>query len=177
VTKRSGEISRFVYFIEAGKGGDIKIGVANDVDRRMRSLQSATTKTLRLIVAIPGDQADERGLHRRFNHERLNGEWFKSRGDVRSFVDTLLAMPEVDRIASIKHAAVPNPKTKRQNMRERRRPWLKYGPNQLHALFHVNDGSTGIYLSQEAEELMAAYRRERHRFGLRDDDRHVPHGI
>lgn len=66
-----------VYFVQAGEGGPIKIGVSGDVKTRMASLQGAHFERLRLLGSTPGTSEDERKLHQRFSAARVKGEWFR----------------------------------------------------------------------------------------------------
>lgn len=65
-----------VYLIRQGVTGPVKIGVANDVVKRLRQLQTNQPIALRLIRVLEGDRDAEVALHRRFHSLRLNGEWF-----------------------------------------------------------------------------------------------------
>lgn len=66
----------FVYFIQQGRGGPIKIGVATDPRDRLASLQTATPFELRLLAAMPGSFPEEKVLHARFHAHHIRGEWF-----------------------------------------------------------------------------------------------------
>lgn len=70
------EKGEWVYFIQAGERGPIKIGWAEVVSTRMAQLQCGSPMKLTLLVAIPGGAARERDLHRRFADIRVRGEWF-----------------------------------------------------------------------------------------------------
>lgn len=72
----------FVYFIQSGFMGPIKIGVAVNVKRRMESLQAGNPVELKLIAKIPcpsvaNAYALENKLHKRFHKKHIRGEWFK----------------------------------------------------------------------------------------------------
>jgi hypothetical protein len=67
----------WVYFIQSGDNGPIKIGVAGDVGRRLRSMQTGNPETLRLLGKWWATVEDERTLHRQFAYAHLHGEWFK----------------------------------------------------------------------------------------------------
>jgi len=75
----------YVYFIRAGSHGPIKIGLAAHVGRRMRTLQTASPMELELIGAIPGGLKLEKAIHRRLEHFRLHGEWFRPTPEVRQW--------------------------------------------------------------------------------------------
>lgn len=64
-----------VYFIAAYRGL-IKIGVAKDVQARLRALQTGSGVALTLLATVPGSYALERHYHQRFASRRRHGEWF-----------------------------------------------------------------------------------------------------
>lgn len=98
--------TKHIYFIEAGDGGPIKIGVTKDIDKRIKQLQPGTTAPLRLLASIPGSHADERTLHRYFAVERRNGEWFSGGGAVRAFAMSIPSMTPDEVVAAVR-AMVP----------------------------------------------------------------------
>lgn len=73
-----------VYFIQAGdKSGAIKIGVADNVDRRLSELQTANHAELTVISIMPCESKQraytlEKRLHSAFSKENIRGEWFES---------------------------------------------------------------------------------------------------
>jgi T5orf172 domain. len=76
---------KFVYFI---KGGDsVKIGMANDVRRRLNDLQVGSPIELQLIGIMLGGRTVELRLHERFKAHRLNGEWFRLSPELEQFID------------------------------------------------------------------------------------------
>lgn len=66
-----------VYFVQAGENGPVKIGLAEDPDRRVAELQTGCFAELRLLGTIAGDRGTERALHERFADYRIRGEWFE----------------------------------------------------------------------------------------------------
>lgn len=73
----------FVYFIQAGRTGPIKIGVAIDVGKRLAVLQTGNHLTLYLLAKIKckGNKSAyglESDLHKLFRSKRVRGEWFSS---------------------------------------------------------------------------------------------------
>jgi len=57
-----------------------KIGVTNDIDKRLKTLQTGNPEKLKVIWYEDGllePTKLERHLHRQFASNRLNGEWFK----------------------------------------------------------------------------------------------------
>lgn len=67
----------FVYFIQAGDAGPIKIGFSSKVDIRIDALQKANAEKLNLLATISGTLIMEAELHQRFAEHRIRGEWFR----------------------------------------------------------------------------------------------------
>jgi hypothetical protein len=74
-------IPEWLYFIEA-ETGQIKIGIARDVDVRLAGLRTMSPVGLKLLVVVPGGHALERSYHVRFAAHRLHGEWFERHPDI-----------------------------------------------------------------------------------------------
>jgi len=77
-------MKHYVYFIQSG-GPDspVKIGVAKDVQARLKDLQTANAYTLKIKSIIECDSSIhayniENKMHRRYKRHRLHGEWFTS---------------------------------------------------------------------------------------------------
>jgi hypothetical protein len=66
---------RFVYFVACD--GFVKIGVANNVEKRIRELQVGCPHTLDLIGLAEGGRELEAAYHKRFRKLRVAGEWFR----------------------------------------------------------------------------------------------------
>ena len=60
-----------VYFMQSVEGGPVKIGHTIAVDRRREQLEAHYRKPLAVLRVIPGGQAEERAIHRRFEHLRF----------------------------------------------------------------------------------------------------------
>jgi hypothetical protein len=75
----------FVYFI-SGAHGTIKIGKANDVAARLRTLRASSPVELRLLGTIRAGRSAEAALHRRFAKSRLHGEWFRSSAELLALI-------------------------------------------------------------------------------------------
>ncbi len=73
-----------VYFIY--HNGCIKIGASVNPWARLSSLQTAHHERLEMLAIMPGDQAEERALHRRFSQYHKAGEWFNDNDDLRRFI-------------------------------------------------------------------------------------------
>lgn len=72
-----GRFDSFVYFVQEGDGGPIKIGRASNAGVRLARMQTSTPRKLRLLVAVPGAGMLEASLHQAFRRHRLEGEWFE----------------------------------------------------------------------------------------------------
>ena len=80
-----------VYFIQHGKGGDIKIGTTTSNPHvRMARLQTGTPIELKLLVAAPGGPSEEQAMHQRFAALHVRGEWFRAEASLLGFIEGLL---------------------------------------------------------------------------------------
>jgi hypothetical protein len=83
----------YVYFIQEGGRGPVKIGLSNRPKRRIGDLQTGNPTELHLRHVVPGDRRTEAVLHHRFEPARIRGEWF---GDVidADYLAIILAFAE-----------------------------------------------------------------------------------
>ena len=77
----------YVYFIQDDK--QVKIGHSINPRARLRDLQVATHKVLRLLATCQGGQQRERLLHKRFAQYRISGEWFKLVPPILKYIDQI----------------------------------------------------------------------------------------
>lgn len=75
-----------IYFIQAGKDGPIKIGIALNVRQRLNTLQVASAEKLTLLYSQPGIPALEKAFHREWAEHHLRGEWFKPARDILIYI-------------------------------------------------------------------------------------------
>lgn len=71
----------FVYFIQCGENGPIKIGIAVNVWSRLAALQCGNPVELKVlyylrVASVTEAYRIEALLHKRYNHRRVSGEWF-----------------------------------------------------------------------------------------------------
>lgn len=83
--------SAFVYFIFNIDSQAIKIGMAKNVEKRLKSLQTSSPIILELLHTIQLDSVEnaqklESVLHQKFAHLRMNGEWFKASEELRAYI-------------------------------------------------------------------------------------------
>lgn len=76
----------YVYFIQEWPRGNIKIGVAIDVEARLTLLQTGNSQELRVIGGIAGSYALERRIHDEFESAWVRGEWFKPTSELLFFI-------------------------------------------------------------------------------------------
>jgi hypothetical protein len=79
----------WLYAIQAGEGGPVKIGVTNSPGQRLRTLQTGNAETLRGIAAWRGHGFEEGQLHEEYAYARMRGEWFRP---VPELVEMVLAL-------------------------------------------------------------------------------------
>lgn len=91
----------FVYFIQEGKGnhGYIKIGVSNNVNKRLDSLQTGNPRKLTLMASIKCDTPNnayrlEKKLHKKFKSQCIRGEWFSGMINLNSIQETFNTKPD-----------------------------------------------------------------------------------
>lgn len=84
--------STLVYFIQA-ETGQIKIGVARDIEKRFAALQTMSPVKLTLVAQCEGGQPAEFAYHKRFAAHRLHGEWFSRCPEIEAEIERLNASP------------------------------------------------------------------------------------
>jgi hypothetical protein len=67
----------YVYFVQVGSRGDIKIGYSTNIMKRMNSLSSSMPENIKLLGYITGDLNREKELHKMFRILNVKGEWFR----------------------------------------------------------------------------------------------------
>lgn len=80
----------YVYFIQCGDNGPIKIGHTKDIDRRLSILQGANPQRLNLLGCFLGDSIQESELHKQFKGDRISGEWFNSSNELLNIIQGLI---------------------------------------------------------------------------------------
>lgn len=75
-----------VYLISTENPEFVKIGFTASLERRLRSLRTASHVEPTIHLAIPGTVSLERELHRRFEAARYNREWFRLTEEIQTFI-------------------------------------------------------------------------------------------
>jgi hypothetical protein len=91
-----------VYFVQRGTDGPVKIGSAEDVGKRVRTLQTGSPERLRLLATVPGGSSLEGLIHERLGAHRIRGEWFRPHAAV---------LAEAERFAAITTAGKKHPRS------------------------------------------------------------------
>lgn len=71
-----------VYFLQQGEGGPVKVGVTDNVVRRVKELEAQRGARLTLLATMPGTRDLEQAIHRALAAHRIEGEWFRPVADV-----------------------------------------------------------------------------------------------
>jgi hypothetical protein len=65
----------------------IKIGFAENVKERISTLKTISSIPPKLIFSIKGTAKEEREIHKKFNHLRHHGEWFRFGEEIKNYID------------------------------------------------------------------------------------------
>ncbi|ATW24152.1 GIY-YIG nuclease family protein [Candidatus Formimonas warabiya] len=76
----------YVYFIQAGYEGPIKIGSSNNVEKRLNSLQTSCPDKLMVLHFTTGGRALEKYLHKKFEKHVKHGEWFSPDQEILDYI-------------------------------------------------------------------------------------------
>ena len=84
-------MANYVYVIQSGSDGAIKIGISKNPEQRLSQLQTSNPKELRILYAWQVEDATmlERHLHFVFAEYRLSGEWFKPENEIMDKLEFL----------------------------------------------------------------------------------------
>ena len=79
----------YIYFIKHGRR--IKIGVSDDVERRLKDIGLHLATKPVLLGFVQGTYPFEKFIHEQVAPHRLTGEWFADCADVRAIMGKVLA--------------------------------------------------------------------------------------
>lgn len=75
-----------IYFIRDSTGA-IKIGyTSNNIKARLANLQTANSNPLTVLKVIEGTLEDEKEWHKKFEKDKIKGEWFKSTKELQKAI-------------------------------------------------------------------------------------------
>lgn len=78
-----------LYLILDTERNTVKIGISKDSKKRLSQLQCSNTSILKLIYVIKNKSDLEVGLHKKFSHLRVSGEWFINSDEIISHFNSL----------------------------------------------------------------------------------------
>ena len=85
VLPQNNKLRQYIYVIKNPLNETVKIGVAQDVDKRIKQLQTGAGIELELIyksIICSNAFAIERDVHEYFKEYRTFGEWFKVNSEI-----------------------------------------------------------------------------------------------
>ena len=82
----------FVYFMRIDGKGHVKIGFSKDPIKRLNGFGTSTPGTPQIVGFMPGTVATEKKLHKKYMSLHVKGEWFRCKGALKDFVETLPAI-------------------------------------------------------------------------------------
>lgn len=77
-----------VYFAQADRTGEIKIGFSTNVHNRLYLLGNQRWATMTLLGWVQGGPKVEREMHQKFAEFALGGEWFSPAPELLEFIST-----------------------------------------------------------------------------------------
>jgi hypothetical protein len=83
------KVESFIYIVQAGDDGPIKVGWTTDVKARLSWLSTDCWMPIRLLVAFPGSRRLEHKLHTQLKDYRVAGEWFRPVKELLDFANDL----------------------------------------------------------------------------------------
>jgi hypothetical protein len=79
----------FIYFIQAGDDGPIKIGSAKSPGERLATHQTSNHEELRIVATIPASSRNlERSIHASFAKHHIRGEWYHPAPEIMKIIET-----------------------------------------------------------------------------------------
>ena len=90
-----------IYFVKSKGAAFVKIGVAADVAKRVKALQTGYPQKLKVLAVLPGSYETESGLHELFASSRRQGEWFRFNDKMKYFLRAIRAYPDVTNIITL----------------------------------------------------------------------------
>lgn len=81
----------WIYFVQDGVDGPIKIGFSEQPAQRLQGLQSGNPRPLRFVGGFVGRMPQEKALHKQFDYLAMSGEWFRPEPDLLNFIASLPA--------------------------------------------------------------------------------------
>ena len=104
IKERKQTMVGFVYFITDGRY--VKIGVSNNPEQRLHTLQTANASKLSLLKVVPSDNpySLEAALHEHYADKHVNQEWYDILGDFKKKELNYLTLKDIEKLLNISHA-------------------------------------------------------------------------
>ncbi len=83
--KKSVRHPRTLYFIS--DGNYIKIGIANNVEERIKQLQTGNPNKLFIVSQFENRGQLEKAIHKKFSHLHVGGEWFQYTNEIKEYLN------------------------------------------------------------------------------------------
>jgi hypothetical protein len=83
-----------IYFICNDAETYVKIGISNDMSKRLPMLQVGNPETLKVYAIIKGNERTEKKIHDIFYDNHIRGEWFWMTSDIEKFIEDYKIMSE-----------------------------------------------------------------------------------
>lgn len=104
--------SSYIYAVQVGSDGPVKIGTSKTPGSRLQDLQGANPYPLSLLKVAKGGVTLERTLHRALQQYHLRGEWFEHDEHVLAAIASLpdaegLILPGFERVDPASGSALP----------------------------------------------------------------------
>ncbi len=80
-----------IYFVQNKARNAVKIGFSENLEARLKVLQTVSLDPLELIGTIEGDRDAEKELHKKFKDFKIRGEWFLMDSELKDFVRDYVA--------------------------------------------------------------------------------------
>jgi hypothetical protein len=84
----------FIYFFESELTKLIKIGFSGNVVRRKKQIEGMQGGKINILKKINSSQKNEKYLHERFSHLKIQGEWFRPDPELLDFIKNLKSFDE-----------------------------------------------------------------------------------
>lgn len=89
-----------IYFIQACSNY-VKIGMSFNLEGRVKGLQTANPKRLKVKAVLEGGSQTEAGLHELFKKSQVRGEWFKTTEEIKWYIRAIQENPDVTNIYTL----------------------------------------------------------------------------
>jgi len=89
-----------IYFIQSCNRY-VKIGTSFSLEERVKGLQTASPKKLKVKAVLDGGFQTESELHKLFERAHVRGEWFKTTEEVKWYIRAIQENPNVTNIYSL----------------------------------------------------------------------------